>query len=67
MARPVLSSDEMFLDELASERKQLTALWYFKISGQVAWIDDGERDNFEREFTRLERAIRAQEFSMLPD
>lgn len=65
--RKTLTMDEMILEGIISEQKQLTALWYQKMSGQVPWIDEGERDNFEREFSRLERAIRAQTFAMLPD
>jgi len=64
--RKRLSPDELELDNLLAERKTLTALWYSKMAGQTPWIDEGERDNFEREFARLERAIRAQEFAMMP-
>lgn len=57
-----LDMDEDVISALASERKKLTALWYLKMSGQVDWIDEGEKANFEREFARLEREIRIQDY-----
>lgn len=61
-----LTMDEEILSLLTSEQKQLTALWYAKMSGEVAWINDGERGNFEREFTRLEKEIRVQMWILSP-
>ena len=47
------------LNNAIREEKQLTAIWYAKMSGQTPW-NEGERERFSRRFESLEGQIRRQ-------
>lgn len=67
ITKKTLTIDDVILDRIVTEQKKLTALWYAKMCGEIAWIDEGEKENFEREFARLEREIRIADFMNSPD
>ena len=45
------------LNNAIREEKQLTAVWYSKMTGDVPW-NEGERERFSRRFEAIEAQIR---------
>jgi hypothetical protein len=60
------------IENILYEEKKLTAHWYARMSGEIAW-DDGQREEYSRkqqllsdEYWRLQKEESAEWFESLP-